>query len=124
MLDVPCYASKSYLIEKGKELFFSEGASYHGSEEEMTFDLVNFKGDIIDDTNNDFTVQKYFEQHRLTKLSVYLASVSCKSNRIKDKGRTWRENLNTSIKRSDAEMYQDIEDSDDYDDTLLGNSDE
>ena len=58
-LDVPYTMTKQELIEQSKLLFFPDGVSPIGRLTDFTFDLANFKGEII--ANVKDTVQGYFE---------------------------------------------------------------
>ena len=61
-------------------MFFAGGESRHGPANEMKFDLANFKPDNISRLTDDqgvrhpFTVQKYFEIHKLNQASINLTS--------------------------------------------------
>ena len=60
--------------------FFPGGESSHGPASEMQFNLANFKLQNISQLTDDqgvkypFTVQHYFEVHKLTQARIYLAS--------------------------------------------------
>lgn len=100
------------MIEEGKALFFQNGECPLGAESEMVFELVNFKGEIIntlEDRNGKalrFTVQKYFEVFKLSKVQLYIAirspfdeEDSYDDDLMKspfsqsDKARKWHQNL-------------------------------
>ena len=61
-------------------LFFPDGVSSQGSAKVMTFNLANFKGEIIpDSTKSDrasdpFTLECYINKHKLVEIRIYLAS--------------------------------------------------
>lgn len=72
-LDVPGNATKSYLINKAKELFFPNGVSSIGKACDMIFDIANFKEETIPENT---TVDMYIENHKLTRCRLYLTSKS------------------------------------------------
>ena len=79
-VDIDAAASKEEVIARAKKIFFAGGTSSNGSASEMRFDLANFKLENItkltDEQGNryPFTVQKYFEVHKLTQARLYLTS--------------------------------------------------
>lgn len=99
------------MLEEGKT-FFQNGVSPLEAESDMTFELVNFKGDIINSIPGKsgeevpFTVQGYFEHHKLSKVQLYIAcrpqvdeedtdeqALMTSPFSLSDKGRKWRQNL-------------------------------
>lgn len=79
-IDVKASAGKEELIDIAKNLFFPEGQSCHGPANEMKLDLANFKLEnitkLVDEQGkrHSFTVQRYFEVHKLTHARIYLTS--------------------------------------------------
>ena len=79
-IDINASANKFEVIARAKQLFFPGGESSHGPASEMQFNLANFKLQNISQLTDDrgvkypFTVQKYFEVHKLTQARIYLAS--------------------------------------------------
>ena len=79
-IDVPFDSTKQDLIAEGKKLFFPGGQSTYGKEEEMLFNLANFRAETVeeniqtDETTADFTIQRYIEKHKLTLVRLYLTS--------------------------------------------------
>ena len=61
-----------------KTLYFPDGKSFHGKEEEMAFDLANFKGDIIkvtikvDGIELPFSIDNYIAAHKMKNVRLYL----------------------------------------------------
>ena len=79
LIDVPLSMTKEELIKEGKELFFQNGVCPLGAESDMIFELVNFKGEVINTLKErnggalPFTVQRYFEFYKLSKVQLYIA---------------------------------------------------
>lgn len=78
LVDVPLTMRKDELIEEGKALFFPNGECSLGAESDMIFELVNFKGEVVNTLEEDgeaipFTIQKYFEHYKLSKVQLYIA---------------------------------------------------
>ena len=71
LIDVPLSMTKEELIKEGKVLFFQNGVCPLGAESDMIFELVNFKGEVINTLKErnggalPFTVQRYFEFYKL-----------------------------------------------------------
>ena len=63
-----------------KGLFFQDGKSIFGKEEEMTFDLANFKNEKIEVTVNvdgnelPFNINNYIDAHKVKNVRIYLLS--------------------------------------------------
>ncbi|KXJ08283.1 hypothetical protein AC249_AIPGENE22226 [Exaiptasia diaphana] len=117
-VDCPRDANKNDLIKEAKELFFPNGTSRHGKDSQMTFDLMNFKGDVID--NIDFSVQKYIDEYKLTKLTLYLTStctaakpipIDVNDEYISDD--SWVDNDCQTLNNIDEDKNQEINNSDD-----------
>lgn len=72
--------TNSKLLLVPNSFFFPGGESSHGPASEMQFNLANFKLQNISQLTDDqvvkypFTVQRYFEVHKLTQARIYLAS--------------------------------------------------
>jgi len=60
----------------------------------MTFDLTTFKGDSFDES---FTLLKYLETHKLTRVQIYLSSKCLKPPGNEAKGKLFRQNLNVKL---------------------------
>ncbi|KAK3746872.1 hypothetical protein QZH41_008132 [Actinostola sp. cb2023] len=79
-VDLPGNSTKDEIIEYAKTLFFPENESVFGKDYEMTFNLGNFKEqmitDIKDEANNvvPFTLEMYFKVHKLSRVRLYLMS--------------------------------------------------
>ncbi|KAK3722360.1 hypothetical protein QZH41_003617 [Actinostola sp. cb2023] len=79
-VDLPGNSTKDEIIKYAKTLFFPENESVFGKDYEMTFDLGNFKeqmiADIKDEANNvvPFTLEMYFKVHKLSRVRLYLMS--------------------------------------------------
>ena len=79
LIDVPLSMTKEELIKEGKVLFFQNGVCPLGAESDMIFELVNFKGEVINTLKErnggalPFTVQRYFEFYKLSKVQLYIA---------------------------------------------------
>ena len=79
LIDVPLSMTKEELIKEGKVLFFQNGVCPLGAESDMIFELVNFKGEVINTLKErnggalPFTVQRYFESYKLSKVQLYIA---------------------------------------------------
>lgn len=71
-LAVPLSSTVSDLKKKMKTLFFPDGRSTYGEEDDMLFNLGNFKGEIICD--HFFTLAKYIQENQLSKVRLYLLS--------------------------------------------------
>ena len=56
---------------KAKDIFFGNKRTY-GTEDDLTFSLGNFKGEVIDDTL--FTLQNYITSNKLSRTRLYLMS--------------------------------------------------
>ena len=104
--------------------FFPDGVSPIEKASDCTFDLANFKGDVITKLkDNDrlevpFTVQGYFETYKLSRVQLYLACQPCEqsdddvlmtsvfepstssskpSTTLQNKGKTWRQNMQAQL---------------------------
>ena len=78
LVDVPFPTTKEELIKEGKALFFQNGVCPLGEESDMIFELVNFKEVIntLKERNGEplpFTMQRYFEFYKLSKVQLYIA---------------------------------------------------
>ena len=60
------------ILLKAKDIFFSNKRTLYGTEDDLTFSLGNFKGEVIDDTL--FTLQNYITSNKLSKTRLYLMS--------------------------------------------------
>ena len=78
LVDIPFSTTKEELIKEGKALFFQNGVCPLGEESDMIFELVNFKEVIntLKERNGEplpFTMQRYFEFYKLSKVQLYIA---------------------------------------------------
>ena len=79
LIDVPLSMTKEELIKEGKVSFFQNGVCPLEAESDMIFELVNFKGEAkntLKERNGGalpFTVQRYFEFYKLSKVQLYIA---------------------------------------------------
>ena len=77
---MPFDSTKQDLIAEDKKLLFPGGQSTYGKEEEMLFNLANFRAETVEEniqtaeTTADFTIQRYIEKHKLTLVRLYLTS--------------------------------------------------
>ena len=105
-------------------MFFPDGVSPIGKASDCTFDLANFKGDVITKLkDNDrlevpFTVQGYFETYKLSRVQLYLACQPCEQSddevlmtsvfkpstssskpfsTLQNKDKTWRQNMQAQL---------------------------
>ena len=68
------------LMKTCQGLFFLDGKSIFGKEEEMTFDLANFKNEKIEVTVNvdgnelPFNINNYIDAHKVKNVRIYLLS--------------------------------------------------
>ena len=137
-IDIKSSACKEEVIARAKQLFFPGGQSSHGAANEMKFDLANFKLDNISRLTDEegirhpFTVQKYFEVHKLNQARIYLTSkrmstisavndetdnsstqnISSSSSKTnlqhqKDKGKFWRQNYAVADSESNDKEKED-----------------
>ena len=72
-------ANAKDIIKKVKELFFPRGKSFHGDALDMTFELGRFNCNTIRDTQ--FSLGKYIEENKLTRVRLYLLSKCDKESR-------------------------------------------
>lgn len=120
LVDVPVTMRKDELIEEGKALFFQNGECPLGAESDMIFELVNFKGEVVNTLEENgeakpFTIQKYFEHYKLSKVQLYiafrpLADEDSDDDELmesafspSDKGRKWRQTLQLESKSDGPE---------------------
>lgn len=121
LVDVPLTMRKDELIEEGKALFFQNGECPLGVESDMTFELVNFKGEVMNtfEENGEalpFTIQKYFEHYKLSKVQLYIAcrplvdeedfddeELMESAFSASDKGRKWHQTLQLESKSNGPE---------------------
>ncbi len=79
-VELPLSTTKWELLKTCKTLFFPNGNSIFGKEEEMTFELANFKNDKIKVTLNvdgkelPFSIKNYIEAHKVKNVRLYLRS--------------------------------------------------
>lgn len=158
-LDLPQHTTRDEVIEEGKRLFYENGESIEGKACDMEFELVNFKEEIIRSLKDKegkevpFTIQGYFEAHKLSRVYLYLASKpapiielseeedcevkstdseseldkpALSNDKLEDKGRIWRANLNAALKERHSANQEDDGDDDGIQciTPLIGNSDE
>ena len=126
LIDVPLSMTKEELIKEGKVLFFQNGVCPLGGESDMIFELVNFKEVIntLKERNGGalpFTVQRYFEFYKLSKVQLYIAcrplvdddsddgelmtspfSASDREDLV-DKGKQWRKSLQPASKSAHSD---------------------
>ena len=127
LIDVPLSMTKEELIKEGKVLFFQNGVCPLGAESDMIFELVNFKGEVINTLKErnggalPFTVQRYFEFYKLSKVQLYIAcrplvdddsddgelmtspfSASDREDLV-DKGKQWRQSLQPASKSAHSD---------------------
>ena len=67
----PIQATSADMMGEIKNIFFPDGMSVFGSTNAMTFKLGNFSCQEI---NEEFTLEKYIEEHKLTKVRLYILS--------------------------------------------------
>lgn len=67
-------------MSKAADLFFSVGKNLYGHSDTMDLNLGNYKGEIINKEN--FSVQKYIVDHRLSKTRIYLMSKLKSNNQL------------------------------------------
>ena len=136
-IDIKASSGKEEVIHLAKKLFFPDGQSCNGPANEMKFDLANFKLEnitrLVDEQGNrhPFTVQKYFEVHKLTQARIYLTtkklSTSSTANEEteedftqdtrynqpqEDKGRLWRQHytgVNKDNEGKEKRLRQELE---------------
>ena len=60
------------ILWKAKEIFFGNKRTLHRTEDDLTFSLGNFKGEVIDDTL--FSLENYITSNKLSKTRLYLMS--------------------------------------------------
>ena len=77
------------ILSKATDLFFSGGKNLYGHSDIMDLNLGNYKGEIISKEN--FSVQKYIVDHRLSKTRIYLMS------KLKSNNQLVKEIANTTI---------------------------
>ena len=58
------------ILSKANEIFFGNKRTLHGTGDDLTFSLGNFKGEVIDDTL--FTLWNYITSNKLSKTRLYL----------------------------------------------------
>ena len=79
-VELPLSTNKYELMKTCKGLFFPDGKSIFGKEEEMTFDLANFKNKKIEVTVNvdgnelPFNINNYIDAHKVKNVRIYLLS--------------------------------------------------
>ena len=79
-LELPLSTNKWDLMKTCKTLFFPDGKSIFGKEEEMAFDLANFKNEKVGVTVNvegkelPFTIENYIDAHKVKNVRIYLRS--------------------------------------------------
>ena len=108
----------SQIIERAKELFFPDGVSSFGKEEDMSFSLANFKQELITEvlvsgSKLPFTLQRYINSTKLPKVRLYLTSKSNPST--KEEGKQYEKHNEESsdddyLYRSQLEIDANIED--------------
>lgn len=79
-ISVPLNASVEELLVLFKNVFFPESKCFFGEISQMKFTLASFKCEEIGD--KDFTVLKYMEHHKLSKIKFYLLSSRLEGNEI------------------------------------------
>lgn len=79
-ISVPLNASVEQLLALFKNVFFPDSKCFFGDISQMKFTLANFKCDEIGD--KDFTVLKYIEHHKLSKVKFHLLSIRLEANDI------------------------------------------
>ena len=79
-VELPLSTNKYELMKTCKGLYFPDGTSIFGKEEEMTFDLANFKNEKIEVTvsvdGNElpFNIRNYIDAHKVKNVRIYLLS--------------------------------------------------
>lgn len=79
-VELPLSTTKWELLKTCKTLFFPNGNSIFGKEEEMAFDLADFKNEKIEVTLNvagkelPFSIKNYIEAHKVKNVRLYLRS--------------------------------------------------
>lgn len=79
-VELPLSTNKYELMKTCKGLFFPDGKYIFGKEEEMTFDLANFKNEKIEVTVNidgnelPFNINNYIDAHKVKNVKIYLLS--------------------------------------------------
>ena len=79
-VELPLSTNKYELMKTCKGLFFPDGKSIFGKEEEMTFHLANFKNEKIEVTVNvdgnelPFNINNYIDAHKIKNVRIYLLS--------------------------------------------------
>ena len=72
------YSTISDILEEARNLFFPQGKSVYGNWMDMDCELANFKGEVKRSLTShegnvmDFSLQSYFELHKLTRVRLYL----------------------------------------------------
>ena len=72
-------ATADDVISIGKELFLPDGKCCYGNEVDMSFGIANYQHEDLSEINNKgitqaFTLEKYLESSKLTRIRLYLTS--------------------------------------------------
>ena len=79
-IEMQMSSNKLDLLKTSKSLFFPNGMSTYGKEEQMTFDLSNFKDEKIETTIGvdrkvlPFNLTNYLAAHKMKNIRIYLQS--------------------------------------------------
>ena len=69
------YSTIFDILEEARNLFFPQGKSVYGNWMDMDCELANFKGEVKTSLTShegnvmDFSLQSYFELHKLTRVA-------------------------------------------------------
>lgn len=79
-------SNKDDVINLGKTLFFQDGSSGYGSSDNMSFGIANYQQKDLTEISVDgvqlpFTLQRYIEQSKLTRVRLYLTSKQDKKDK-------------------------------------------
>ena len=88
-------------MSKATDLFFSVGKNLYGHSDTMDLNLGNYKGEIINKEN--FSVQKYIADHRLSKTRIYLMS------KLKSNNQSVKEIANSTTIFINGDVDDDVE---------------
>lgn len=67
----PVQATSADMMDEIKKVFFLDGMTVFSETQAMTFRLGNFSCQEI---NEEFTLERYIEEHRLSKVWLYILS--------------------------------------------------
>ena len=80
VVEMPLTSCKTDIYQTCKNLFFPEGNSIFGNEDDMLFSLTNFKGEKVEESIKvgreyiPFNLCNYMEAHKIRTVRLYLQS--------------------------------------------------